>query len=90
MRLERRRDGVFKSSNGFLPAFNVRKDREVGIEELIRLGDGNRERNPISSIGDGLELNVIFRQPLGHGGGGLIRGTRKSRDLQTSKCDETM
>ena len=41
----------------------VRVDREVGVEELVRLAHGHLEREPLARRRDVLRDNVVLREP---------------------------
>ena len=42
MTLERRRDGVGQSLDRLFPSILIREDRELGVQEVVGLGYGNR------------------------------------------------
>lgn len=50
--LERGRDGVRECPDGLLSRGLVSEDREVGIEEVVRLLDIDRETEPVASWRD--------------------------------------
>ena len=54
---------------------------EVGVEELVGLADGNLDREPIASRGDGGCLQVVIGEPLVDNVDGVLSGLNKGLNL---------
>lgn len=55
-------DGVGKGTDRLFPGGDMLKDREVGVEHLVRLADGNGESEPVTSRGHGAGLDAVSFQ----------------------------
>ena len=65
-------NGVAQCANGPLVGTGVSKEREVGIEHLVRLADGDREAQPVAGRGRLRGFDVVLLQPSHHSVDGLL------------------
>ena len=75
-------DRVCQGADGRYTALLVREGRELGVEELIRLCDGDGELEQVTSRSGLLGSNIVRREPRIHGISRLLRGSHKILDLQ--------
>lgn len=80
--LESRRDRVRQSTDGSFAGLRMSESVEVSIEELVGLADGNLDREPIASRGDGGCLQVVIREPLVDNVDGVLSGLNKGLNLE--------
>lgn len=76
------RDRVCQGTDGRYTALFVREGGELGVEELVRLSDGDAELEQVTSRSRLLGSNVVRRKPCIDGISRLLRGSYKVLDLQ--------
>lgn len=82
--LELSRDRVLHGTNDLGTCRIVGEDREVCIEELVRLVDRDRELEPVSSGGDRARLKIVLLQPRVDSRYSFRRGSDEFLDLLTT------
>lgn len=82
------RDGVSQGADGLCAGLVVLEDGELRIEQLVRLADGDRERQPVAGGGDRLRGDVVLGEPSVDGLNGLWLRCDERFHLQAKLTNE--
>lgn len=77
-------DGILQRADACAPTVDVREDRELSGQQLVRLLDGDVDLERVARRTNGRRGDAVLRKPLTDNGQGLVGGLDEFCDLDNN------